>query len=217
MTMRVALIDYGAGNLRSAAKALECAANQINLSATISLVTDAAHVKSADYIVLPGVGSFEHCMTNLKALPDMVATLEDSVLKNGRPFLGICVGMQLLAAEGHEHGITEGLGWMTGTVKKLEPKNSRLKVPHMGWNTLTLTDAGAAHPVFRNIATGDHVYFVHSFHMADAHMNMAARAFYGIPVTAAVIKDTVVGVQFHPEKSQAVGLKLLGDFLRWRP
>lgn len=212
----VAIIDYGAGNLRSAQKAFLRAAGE---SGTEVIVTaDPDRVRKANRIVLPGVGAFADCMAGLRALDGMIATLEDRVLKRGVPFLGICVGMQLLATLGREKTETPGLGWITGTVGPITPADRALKVPHMGWNTI---DVVRPHVLFETIPTGPdglHAYFVHSYQMqADKPEDVIATAQYGGPITAAIGRDNIFGTQFHPEKSQALGLALISNFLKWRP
>ena len=211
----IGLIDYGSGNLRSAEKALARAASEHATGHEI-VVTDKPEIASAaERIVLPGVGAFADCMKGLASLPGMVDALADAVLKRGVPFLGICVGMQLLAEVGREFGDHSGLGWVKGDVVRMTPGNSALKIPHMGWNELTVQKP---HPLFEGIATGDHAYFVHSFVIRPrASEEIIATANYGGTFAAAVGRDNIVGTQFHPEKSQAVGLKLLANFLRWRP
>lgn len=211
----VALIDYGSGNLRSAEKALMRAASETTSGHDIVVTSDAAHVAKAERIVLPGVGAFADCMAGLAALPGMIATLNDRVRKQGVPFLGICVGMQLMARVGREFGDHPGLGWIDGEVVKLTPADPALKIPQMGWNELTMT---RAHPLFSGLSAAAHVYFLHSYVMRPARdSDVLATTDYGGTVTAAVGRENFVGVQFHPEKSQAVGLALLGNFLNWRP
>ena len=209
MSAAVALIDYGSGNLRSAQKALARAGG------AVVVTSDPAAVAKAARIVLPGVGAFADCMAGLGAVPGMIDALEDAVLARGVPFLGICVGMQLLARVGREFGDHPGLGWVDGEVVRLTPRDPALKIPHMGWNELAIAQP---HPVFAGIAPDANVYFVHSYAMhptAPAHV--LATSDYGGPFAAAVGRDNILGVQFHPEKSQAVGLALLGNFLEWRP
>ena len=214
--MKVAIIDYGSGNLRSAAKAFERAAAESNRSADIRVVADAAEVAGADRIVLPGVGAFADCMRGLHALPGMIGALDKAVRGKGRPFLGICVGMQLLADTGYEHGTHAGLGWIPGEVKALAPSDPALKIPHMGWNTLEF-EAGR-HPLLAGIAPGAHAYFVHSYAMICREAgDVAAETSYGGPLTALVAHANMAGTQFHPEKSQATGLRLLANFLAWSP
>jgi glutamine amidotransferase len=208
--MSTVIIDYGSGNLRSAAKAFERAAGV----GKVTVTGDAAALKTADRIVLPGVGAFGDCAAGLRALPGMIDALNENVMAKGKPFLGICVGMQLMATRGLEHGKHDGLGWIAGEVRPLDV--GALKVPHMGWNDLSL--AVADHPVFAGINNGDHVYFVHSYQLVPKRdTDVIARVDYGGPVTAAVGRGNIVGTQFHPEKSQAVGLKLIENFLAWRP
>ena len=210
------IIDYGSGNLRSAAKALERAAREGGAAHKIAVTADPARVGDADRIVLPGVGAFGDCRRGLYALPGMVEALERAVRERGRPFLGICVGMQLLATRGLEHGSHPGLDWIPGEVAAIEPDDPALKIPHMGWNELELRDP--VHPVLDGFGPAPHVYFVHSyaFHGADPACEVAITS-YGGPIVAAVARDNMIGTQFHPEKSQAVGLRLLANFLRWSP
>lgn len=216
--MSVAIIDYGSGNLRSAAKAFERAARDSGYAGVVDVTADPAVVRAADHVVLPGVGAFADCRAGLDAVPGMVEALTETVRVRGRPFLGICVGMQLTASRGREKTVTEGLGWIPGEVRQITPSDPALKIPHMGWNTLTIH---RPHPVLEGIATGDgglHAYFVHSYHLvADGTDDVVASADYGGPVTAIVARETVVGTQFHPEKSQALGLALIANFLRWTP
>ncbi|MBI1208082.1 MAG: imidazole glycerol phosphate synthase subunit HisH [Azospirillum sp.] len=213
----VALIDYGSGNLRSAAKAFERAAVLADLARTTILVTaDAAAVARADAVVLPGVGAFADCRNGLTALPGMLEAVNEAVIGRGVPFLGICVGMQLMAERGREFQVTEGLGWIKGEVVPLDPADPALKVPHMGWNDLRFLKP--AHPVLDQLPEGSHGYFVHSYHLrCDTPSDLLAVVDYGGPVTAAVARDNLIGTQFHPEKSQAAGLHLIANFLRWRP
>jgi imidazole glycerol-phosphate synthase subunit HisH len=211
----VALIDYGSGNLRSAEKALARAAAETASGHEIVVTADAAAVAKAERIVLPGVGAFADCMAGLAALPGMVEALNDRVRKHGAPFLGICVGMQLMARVGREFGDHAGLGWIDADVVKLTPSDPALKIPQMGWNELTLT---GAHPLFAGLTSSAHVYFLHSYVMRPVHKgDVLATTDYGGAVTAAIGRDNIVGMQFHPEKSQAVGLALLANFLNWRP
>jgi glutamine amidotransferase len=209
MSSTVALIDYGSGNLRSAEKAL------VHAGAAVTVTSDPAVVAKADRIVLPGVGAFGDCMAGLSAIPGMVDALRQAVLERAKPFLGICVGMQLLASVGREFGDHAGLGWIEGEVTRLAPTGPSLKIPHMGWNALTFV---RPHPLFAGIAEGADVYFVHSYAMRPADpAAVLATADYGGSFVAAAGRDNILGVQFHPEKSQAVGLALLGNFLAWRP
>ena len=215
MRPTVALIDYGSGNLRSAEKALARAAFERATGQDVVVTSDAGNVAKAERIVLPGVGAFADCMTGLSALPGMVATLKDAVLTRGVPFLGICVGMQLMTSVGREFGDHAGLGWIEGEVVKLASSDPALKIPQMGWNELNLT---RQHPLFDGIPTGSHAYFLHSYAMKPARQSdILATTNYGGPVTAAVARDNYAGMQFHPEKSQAIGLALLANFLVWRP
>jgi glutamine amidotransferase len=214
--MLVAIVDYGSGNLRSAAKAFERVVAEQGLAAEILVTSDAERVRRADRIVLPGVGAFADCRAGLDALPGMVAALDEQVHTNGRPFMGICVGMQLLATTGREHGIHAGLGWIAGEVVPITPADPALKVPHMGWNELEF--APGTHPLLDGLGAGAHAYFVHSYRFACAGpASELARVEYGGPVSAVIGRDNIVGTQFHPEKSQATGLKVIANFLRWMP
>jgi imidazole glycerol-phosphate synthase subunit HisH len=216
--MRVAIIDYGSGNLRSATKAFERAARESGVDAEIDLTDKAERVASADRIVLPGVGAYADCRRGLDAVPGMVEALRDVVESKSRPFLGICVGMQLMSSRGLEKTITEGLGWIKGDVKLMTPSDSNLKIPQIGWNTLVLE---RPHALFEGIPTGEdglHAYFVHSYHLAaESHEDIVATTDYGGPMTAFVARDNMAGAQFHPEKSQTLGLKLIANFLKWTP
>ena len=210
---QVALIDYGSGNLASAAKALARVADETRHE--IVVTADPDTVRAAERIVLPGVGAFADCMAGLCAIPGMVEVLGEKVLKQGAPFLGICVGMQLLARMGREFGDHPGLGWIDGEVVKITPSDPSLKIPHMGWNELELL---RPHPLFAGLDAGAHAYFVHSYQMKPASPdNLLATTDYGGALTAAIGRDNIAGTQFHPEKSQATGLALLGNFLKWKP
>ena len=216
--MSVAIVDYGSGNLHSAAKAFERAARESGHDQPIAVTSDPAKVAAASRVVLPGVGAFADCRRGLDEIDGMIEALNETVLQRARPFFGICVGMQLMAERGREYQVTPGLGWIAGEVDRIAPADASLKIPHMGWNTLSET---THHPLLDNIRTGAdglHAYFVHSYHLNVADRgDLVAQADYGGPVTAIVARDTAVGTQFHPEKSQAVGLTLLGNFLEWRP
>jgi glutamine amidotransferase len=216
--MRVAIIDYGSGNLRSATKAFERAAREAGISAEIELTADADRVRTADRIVLPGVGAYADCAAGLRAVEGMWEAVEDVAIAKARPFLGICVGMQLMSERGLEKTVTNGFGWISGDVKEITPADPTLKIPQIGWNTIELQ---RPHPLFSGIETGPkglHAYFVHSYHLeAKNPAEIVATADYGGAVTAAVARDNVAGTQFHPEKSQALGLALITNFLRWRP
>jgi imidazole glycerol-phosphate synthase subunit HisH len=213
--MITAIIDYGSGNLRSAAKAFERAARESGIDTEVKVTRDAESVRRAERVVLPGVGAFADCRRGLAAVPGMEAALDEAVRRRGRPFLGICVGMQLMAERGREFETVTGLGWIAGEVAAIMPDDPALKIPHMGWNEL---DVRAPHPVFEAIEPGAHAYFVHSFALACAERrDLIAIADYGGEITAAVGRDNLVGTQFHPEKSQATGLRLIANFLRWRP
>lgn len=214
--MGVVIIDYGSGNLRSAAKAFERMAAETGGDTDVRVTGDAAALDTASHIVLPGVGAFGDCLRGLTALDGMRDALERNVIDGGKPFLGICVGMQLMARRGLEHGTHDGFGWIDGDVLPLEPVDKGLKIPHMGWNDLELTVSD--HPLFDGLGPGAHAYFVHSFAMRCAEArDVLARIDYGGPVVAAVGRDNLAGTQFHPEKSQATGLRLIRNFLDWRP
>lgn len=218
MAETLVLIDYGSGNLRSAAKAFERAASDLGLETQVKISGDPDAIAGADRIVLPGVGAYGQCTTALHAIPGLVEALQEATHEKGRPFLGICVGMQLLATRGLEHGAHKGLDWIGGDVVRLEPDDASLKIPHMGWNTVTLTDGGRSHPVFGKLPDNGFAYFVHSYHYRAAEeAHVLGRTEYGGQVVALVGRDTIIGTQFHPEKSQAYGLGLLSAFLEWRP
>ena len=216
--MSVAIIDYGSGNLHSAQKAFERAAREAGLSCEVKVTALPEDVLAADHIVLPGVGAFADCRRGLDAVSGMVEAVSETARKKGRPFLGICVGAQLMATRGLEHETVAGLDWIKGDVATIKPNDSMLKIPHMGWNTL---DVRRSHPLLGRIRTGPdglHAYFVHSYQLyADDAGDMVATANYGGAVTAIVARDNIVGTQFHPEKSQTLGLRLIANFLRWRP
>ncbi len=216
--MLVAIVDYQSGNLHSAAKAFERAARESGVAAEIAVTSDPGTVRRADRIVLPGVGAFADCYAGLQNTPGMIDTLQEAVLQRGRPFFGICVGMQLLADRGLEHGVHKGLGWIGGEVARIEPADKALKIPHMGWNTLTFL---RSHPLFEGIPDGPggwHAYFVHSFQFRAGNADdVVAVSDYGGPITASIARGNIAGSQFHPEKSQKLGLKLISNFLRWRP
>ena len=216
--MRVAIIDYGSGNLKSATKAFERASREAGLGAEILLTSEAEKVRGADKIVLPGVGAFADCRAGLDAVDGMVDVLHEKVRDGGTPFLGICVGMQLMATRGLEKTTTDGLDWIAGDVVEMTPSDPMIKIPQIGWNTLqTRRD----HPLLDGITTGDdgyHAYFVQSYHLqAEDPGNIVATTDYGMDVTAIVARDNMVGTQFHPEKSQTLGLALIANFLRWKP
>jgi glutamine amidotransferase len=217
-TETVAIIDYGSGNLHSAAKAFERAAREAGRDARICLTSDPAVVAAADRVVLPGVGAYADCRRGLDSVPGMVEAMTEVAQVAGRPFLGICVGMQLLASRGLEYETTPGLGWIPGDVAPIRPSDPALKIPHMGWNTLR---TGRDHALLAGIPTGEnglHAYFVHSFALAaERPEDVVAEADYGGPVTAMVARGNVAGTQFHPEKSQRLGLALIANFLNWRP
>jgi glutamine amidotransferase len=214
----VAIVDYGSGNLHSAAKAFERAAHDAGLDQPILVTSDPEVVRRADRVVLPGVGAFAECRRGLDAIGGMVEAMNEHVRRDARPFLGICVGMQLMAERGREYEVTEGLGWIPGEVVGITPSDPDLKIPHMGWNTL---NARRPHPLLDGIPVGPqglHAYFVHSYHLKPFEpADLVADADYGGAVTAIVGRDTMAGTQFHPEKSQRLGLKLIANFLKWTP
>ncbi|RBO97821.1 imidazole glycerol phosphate synthase subunit HisH [Pseudochrobactrum asaccharolyticum] len=216
--MRVAIIDYGSGNLKSVAKAFERAVSDMGSPIYVDVTSDAKAVLAADHIVLPGVGAYADCRRGLDAVAGMVDALDEAVQHKARPFLGVCVGMQLLSTRGLEKSTTNGLNWIEGDVREMKPSDPALKIPQIGWNTIELKHD---HPVFNDIATGEHglhAYFVHSY-MFDVKnsADVLATTSYGGSVTAAIARDNIVGTQFHPEKSQHLGLKLITNFLKWKP
>jgi imidazole glycerol-phosphate synthase subunit HisH len=224
--MSVAIVDYGSGNLHSAAKAFERAARESGHDQPIAVTRDPDTVRKADRVVLPGVGAFADCRHGLDAVPGMVEALEETVRGKGRPFLGICVGMQLMAERGREYVVTEGLGWIRGEVDKIRPSDPSLKIPHMGWNTLSAQESirgsdQGSHKLLDGIPLGPdglHAYFVHSYQLCpDDGSDLVARADYGGPITAVVARGNMAGTQFHPEKSQKLGLALIANFLKWKP
>lgn len=216
--MNVAIIDYGSGNLRSAEKSFERAARESGLNTEITVTADPETVRTADRVVLPGVGAFADCRRGLHAVDGMVEALHDAVIAGGRPFLGICVGMQLMASRGLEHEVSEGFGWIPGDVTAMKPADPTLKIPHMGWNTINIAND---HPVLSGIDTGAgglHAYFVHSYHLATKEPDHVVASFdYAGSFTAIVGRDNLIGTQFHPEKSQKLGLSLIANFLKWTP
>ena len=216
--MSVAIIDYGSGNLHSAAKAFERAARDSALAMPIDVTAEPEKIRAAERIVLPGVGAFKDCREGLLAVPGLWETLEEQVIRVGKPFLGICVGMQLMASRGLEHDVAEGFGWIPGDVKPITPKDPSFKIPHMGWNTLNLCKP---HALLAGIPLGDnglHAYFVHSYHFEPRDpAHVIATTEHGMTVTAMVGRDNLAGTQLHPEKSQQLGLTLIANFLRWRP
>lgn len=216
--MKITIIDYGSGNLHSAGKAFERAVREAGLNASVSVTSDAEEVRASDRIVLPGVGAYADCRQGLDAVPGMVETLQEMVIQKAKPFLGICVGTQLMAERGLEKTTTNGLGWIKGDVVEITPNDSALKIPQIGWNTLEML---RPHPLMENIPTGAdgwHAYFVHSYHIAATDKNqIIATTDYGGAVTAIVGRDNMVGTQFHPEKSQKLGLAVITNFLRWKP
>ncbi len=216
--MTTAIVDYGSGNLHSAAKAFERAARDHAIGEAIEVTNDPDKVRRADRVVLPGVGAFADCKRGLAAVDGMIDALNETVRGKGRPFFGICVGMQLMAERGREYEVVDGLGWIPGEVDRIEPSDPELKIPHMGWNTL---DARKGHPLLEGIPVGPnglHAYFVHSFELKPSQgSDLIAQAEYGGPVTAMVGRDNMIGTQFHPEKSQRLGLSLIANFLTWKP
>jgi imidazole glycerol-phosphate synthase subunit HisH len=216
--MSTVIVDYGSGNLRSAEKAFERAARERGLGETIRVTADPDAVRRCDRIVLPGVGAFRDCRDGLRAVPGMWEAVDEEVRVRGKPFLGICVGMQLMASRGLEHGVAQGFGWIAGDVTRIQPDDPALKVPHMGWNTL---EACKPHALLDELPLGPdglHAYFVHSYQLAPADpADLLAVTDYGGPITAVVGHGNMAGTQFHPEKSQALGLALIGNFLAWRP
>ena len=217
--MTTAIIDYGSGNLRSAAKAFERAAAENGIGAAIIVTSRPEEIRAADRIVLPGVGAFADCRRGLAAVPGLEEALREAVIGHGRPFLGICVGMQLMACYGREFETVAGLGWIPGEVVAIEPVGHRgdrpLKIPHMGWNELV---PRTAHPVLDGLAAGTHAYFVHSYHFRPTNpADLLAETDYGGPLAAVIGRDNLIGTQFHPEKSQMAGLRLIANFLKWRP
>jgi imidazole glycerol-phosphate synthase subunit HisH len=213
--MKVAIIDYGSGNLRSAAKAFERAAAENGIAARVEVTNEPEMVAEADRVVLPGVGAFADCRRGLTAMPGLEAAMREAVIARGRPFLGICVGMQLMADRGREFETVEGLGWIAGEVVAIEPRDPTLKIPQMGWNEIELR---GTHPLLAGLGAGTHAYFVHSYHFClDNPEDLVAVTDYGGQLTAMIGRDNLAGTQFHPEKSQEAGLRLIANFLRWRP
>ena len=213
--MNVAIIDYGSGNLRSATKAFEQAVSELG-DGIIKLTKDPDGLKNFSHVVLPGVGAFSDCMTRLSAIDGLIESLQEEVLIKAKPFLGICVGMQLMADVGREHGKTDGFGWVSGEVVSISPQNRNIKVPHMGWNNLQIIDP--THPLLKNLPEGVHTYFVHSYHfVAKDQRHVLATVNYGKPLTAIVGRDNLIGTQFHPEKSQRTGICIIKNFLGWQP
>ena len=212
--MSTVIIDYESGNLHSAEKAFQRMASEVG-AGRVTVTSDPEIVRGADRIVLPGDGAFPACRAQLFDHRGLFEAMEEVVIAGGKPFLGICIGMQMLATRGLEYEETPGFDWVPGTVTRITPADPSLKVPHMGWNDLVID---RPHPVFDGIETGQHAYFVHSYHMqVDASDHLLAHVEYGGPVTAMVGRDNIVGMQFHPEKSQATGLRMIGNFLRWTP
>jgi glutamine amidotransferase len=213
--MEIAIIDYGSGNLRSVAKAFEKAIKEETLDEyKVIMATSAKDIANSSHIVLPGVGAFGDCKQGLSSIPDLTEAIEDAAFNKGLPLLGICVGMQLMATTGHEYGTHQGLDWVKGAVVPIDSKDKTLKIPHMGWNNISTTN----HPIFDGIENGSHAYFVHSYHFkCEDEKDIIATTDYGQTITAAIAKDNIVGTQFHPEKSQAIGIKLISNFLKWKP
>ncbi len=218
MTSTIAIIDYGSGNLRSAAKAFEKVIMEAGLDMAVIVTSSAAEVRNSSRVVLPGQGAFASCKAGLEAIEGMPEALEEAVIRNARPFLGICVGMQLLASRGMEHGDHVGFDWIRGRVEVMTPSDPQLKIPHMGWNRIKISKSNQLHPLVKDVNENDYFYFVHSFvFKSEDKRNVIATAEYGGAVTAIVGRDNLAGVQFHPEKSQKSGLKMIGNFLRWNP
>lgn len=213
--MTTVIVDYDSGNLHSAEKSFQRMAAEVD-AGTVVVSSDPDTVAKADRIVLPGVGAFADCRQGLANRQGLFEAIEDSVINRATPFLGICVGMQMMATRGLEHGVTtEGFDWIKGEVVPIKPKDPALKIPHMGWNDLVIEQA---HPVLEGIKTGDHAYFVHSYHLAASEPGLRiAYCEYGAEVTSVVGRDNIIGTQFHPEKSQSTGLRLIGNFLTWKP
>ncbi|WP_085907699.1 imidazole glycerol phosphate synthase subunit HisH [Kiloniella majae] len=213
--MTLAIIDYGSGNLRSAAKAFERAAVESGLRTSVVVTSDPEQVRKADRIVLPGVGAFADCWRGLNAAEGMIHVLHEQVIQGGKPFMGVCVGMQLMASVGREYKDCEGLGWIPGEVIKMDPEDQSLKIPHMGWNELCVLQKT---PVLKGLEDGTHIYFVHSYHyIPESQDHILAEVEYGHKVVAVIGRDNLIGTQFHPEKSQAAGLNLFANFLKWTP
>ena len=211
--MTTVIIDYNSGNLRSAEKSFQLMSEELNLG-KVKVSNKPEDVVNADRVVLPGVGAFADCKHELSSIMDLYEAIEAHV-KTGKPFMGICVGMQMMATCGHEYGYHEGFNWIKGDVKIMEPNDKNLKIPHMGWNNLNILNS---HPVFNNINENDHVYFVHSYHFeVENNNNLLANVDYGGKITAAVAHENIIGTQFHPEKSQSVGLQIIKNFLQWNP
>jgi len=212
--MSITVIDYGSGNLKSAAKALEAAANNINLSSKIEVTSDPKKIIQSDKIVLPGQGSFRDCYLGIKQIPELIEILNEFVLEKKKPILGICVGMQLFAKIGYESEKTEGFGWIDAEVRKINNMNKKLKLPHMGWNEIELKKDCF---LFSNIKNKSHAYFIHSYEfMTKKKEHIVATTNYGNSIIASVVKENIVGTQFHPEKSQKNGLIILENFLNWK-
>ena len=211
--MTTVIIDYNSGNLRSAEKSFQLMSEELNLG-KVKVSNKPEDVVNADRVVLPGVGAFADCKHELSSIMGLYEAIEAHV-KTGKPFMGICVGMQMMATCGHEHGYHEGFNWIKGDVKIMEPNDKNLKIPHIGWNNLNILNS---HPVFNNINENDHVYFVHSYHFeVENNNNLLANVDYGGKITAAVAHENIIGTQFHPEKSQSVGLQIIKNFLQWNP
>ena len=214
--MKISVVDYGSGNLRSVAKAIERAMAEASINGQVYITAERNYIQNSDRIVLPGVGAFADCRAGIKAIPGLWEDLDYAVKVQGKPLLGICVGMQLLADWGREFGDTEGFGWIGGEVKPITPSDKNLNIPHMGWNNLIFADH--RHPLFEDIMSGAHAYFIHSYAFQCIIIcYQLASVDYGGPITAAIGRENIVGTQFHPEKSQAVGLRFLRNFLKWKP
>jgi glutamine amidotransferase len=214
--VNISVVDYGSGNLRSVAKAVERAMSEASINGQVRITAERNHILNSDRIVLPGVGAFADCQAGIKVIPGLWQDLDDAIKIQGKPLLGICVGMQLFADWGYEFGNTKGFGWIGGEVKPITPSDKTLNIPHTGWNNLTFLDP--PHPLFEGIMSGAHAYFVHSYAFQCANPgDQIASVDYGGAIAAAIGRENVVGTQFHPEKSQAVGLQFLKNFLAWQP
>lgn len=211
--MKLAVIDYGSGNLQSVGQALMAAAKGAEVDIDLQITAEPDEISRADRIILPGVGAFAECAAGLDAITGLKPAVAEAVLNKGRPFLGICVGMQLMVEEGLENGSTPGLSWLSGTVKMITPEDARLKIPHMGWNQLRLTQE---HPLWQGVDDDAAVYFLHSFAVTAAE-NVLAETDYAGPVIAAIGRDNMIGLQFHPEKSQSIGQHILANWITWKP
>ena len=213
--MDIGIIDYGSGNIRSVAKSFERAVIELGVREKINIIRNAEELRKMDRIVLPGVGSFADCMNSLKSIEDLFETLNEVILKKSKPFLGICLGMQLLADLSYEYGKHKGLGWIGGKVSPIDRSLPSVKIPHMGWNSIKITKQ---HAIFNNIKNEEDFYFVHSYKfISETKENIYAETFYHQDISAVVIKDNIIGTQFHPEKSQNLGIQFIKNFIEWKP